>query len=142
MNTLQQEPGEIEKQVTKDGEINPAFDENVLKAAGRTAQIEQKSVIIASQLLDAVMVAYDEDKPNKALVPVFIQHITEAIATARAEGAAEERLRAIDIIKSYIPTDDMGNYGGYGAITENELAEMLVEEIIPQIEALTTKEST
>ena len=34
------------------------------------------------------MVAYDEDKPNKALVPVFIQHITEAIATARAEGAA------------------------------------------------------
>lgn len=90
MNTLQQGP-----------QVNPAFDESVLKAAGITAQIEQKAIVIASELLDAVMVAYDEDKPNKSLIPVFIQHITEAIATARAEGAAEDRNKAIKIVEQY-----------------------------------------
>ncbi len=86
MNTLQQEQN-----------VNPAFDENVLKAAGRAAQIEQKAVVIASNLLDAVMVAYDEDKPNKALVPVFIQHITEAIATARADVAQQCYLECLAV---------------------------------------------
>ena len=37
------------------------------------------------------------------------------------------------LIKEYIPTDDMGSYGGEGAITDNSLAELFIDDLVPEI---------
>mgnify|MGYP006328251491 CR=1 FL=1 len=54
----------------------------------------------------------------------------QALATARAEGAAEERERCVKIIRSHLLTDWSG---------ETEVYEQ-IEQIAKKCEALTTKE--
>lgn len=63
-----------------------------------TLQQEQTGEIneTVDNLLDAVMITYD-DSINRGLQPVFIQHVTEAVATARTEVAQQCYLECLAV---------------------------------------------
>ena len=46
--------------------------------------------------------------------------------------------KIIKLIKGYVPTDRFGDYGGEGALSDNQVAEMFIDDMIPEIEKLKT----
>ena len=84
---------------------------------------------LSKEILDCFVVV-NTDQMGNARYDVDFNKLSKEFATARAEGAAEERERCVKIIRSHLLTDWSG---------ETEVYEQ-IEQIAKKCEALTTKE--
>jgi hypothetical protein len=71
----------------------------------------------------------ERDKVREKVTNDLMQILLEKVAAAKEETAE----KIIKIIEGYIPTDDMGDYGGSGAMSDEEICEMFIDEMIPEI---------
>lgn len=66
----------------------------------------------------------------------FIEFV-ELIIKDALQKEREETIEACKkVIEKYIPTDDMGSYGGSSAMSDEEICEMFINGILPELDSL------
>ncbi len=121
MNTLQQESGEIKKEVTKDGEMGFFSKATAMFIINKYPQYSLQSFL-------------SEISTYKNLRKEFFDCMDKQFATARAEGAAEERKRIVNALTNE-PVRKARASGTYEEGWDGGF-----DDAIRVIEALTTKE--
>lgn len=119
MNTLQQENGEIKKEVTKDGEMGFFSKATAMFIINKYPQYSLQSFL-------------NEISTYKNLRKEFFDCMDRQLATAQAEGAAEER----NLFKEFVKRQFGFKHYKY----DKNSIETIIREYDSYLQALTTKE--
>ena len=77
-----------------------------------------------------------EDFINSDNQTLFKRQLIEDLESKLLQERQNTIEEILELIDTYIPKDDMGDYGGTGAMSYEEICEMFLEDMIPAIKSL------